>query len=132
MKNRLNSRELLLIAEEAVHVPYKELEEAMCPYRAEAALAAPFLRICGSYLFPDPADQAAICAAQIIRTQPFPFGNQKIGYECMREMLVRSPYRWVPQMEEAEDVAGILKRVELHKMSLGEFLAWVRKRVVKA
>jgi prophage maintenance system killer protein len=69
---------------------------------------------------------------QIIRTRPFPFGNQKIGYECMREMLVRSPYRWVRQMENADDVIDTLKRVETRDMTLAEFIAWVRERVVKA
>lgn len=132
MRNRLNSKELLLIAEEALGVPYNELRDAVCPYRAESSLAAPFLRICGTFLFPDPADQAAICAFQIIRTRPLPFGNQKVGYECMREMLVPSPYRWNHQMEKAEDVVDTLRRVELRKMTLAEFIAWVRERVVKA
>jgi hypothetical protein len=50
----------------------------------------------------------------------------------MREMLVRSPYRWVRQMENADDVIDTLKRVETRDMTLAEFIAWVRERVVKA
>src|SRR5690348_7026133 len=125
MPNRLNSKEMLLIAEERLGVSYAELEGVVCPFRAEAALAAPFVRVCGAFLFPDPVEQAAICALQVIRTRPFPFGNRAVGYECMREMLVLSGRFWIRQEEEAEDVDDYLKRVEAGEVGLAEFLRWV-------
>jgi prophage maintenance system killer protein len=129
MQNRLSLERLLLIAEARLGVPYEELEEAVCVFRAESALAAPFLRVCGAYLFPDPVEQASICAMRLILTRPFPFGNRVIGYECMREMLVLAGCRWFRQEEEAEEVDETLRRVEAGKMGQAEFVRWVRKRV---
>ncbi|HET8814496.1 MAG TPA: hypothetical protein VFM51_06025 [Solirubrobacterales bacterium] len=120
---------LLLIAEERLGVPYDELEEAVCIFRAESALAAPFVRIYGVLLFPDPVDRSAICAHRLIRTRPFPLGNRLIAYEAMREMLVLGECRWSRPMEEAEDVAERLERVEAGEIGLAEFVRWVRERV---
>jgi len=127
--NRLSLERLLLIAEARLRVPYRELEEAVCAFRAESALAAPFVRVCGAYLFPDPVEQAAICAYRLIRTKPFPWGNRAVGYECMREMLVLSGRRWSRQEEESEDVDDFLERVEAGEVGLAEFVRWVRERV---
>jgi hypothetical protein len=129
MPNRLDLEDLLLIAEAFLGVSADELEQVVCPYRAMAALSAPFIRICGAYLFPDPVDQAAVCAHRLILTKPFPWGNRAVGYECMREMLVLGGRRWSPQEEEAEDVDDLLRRVEDGKVGLAEFLHWVRLRV---
>ncbi len=131
MQDWLSFEELLLIAEETLGDPYDELEMSVCVLRAQSSLAAPFARVCGADLHRDPVERAAICAADLIRSQPFLRGNREVGYECMREMLARSSYRWVRQMENAEDVADTLKSVETHEMTLAEFIAWVRKRVVK-
>jgi prophage maintenance system killer protein len=129
MQNRLSLDRLLLIAEATLGVPYEELKEAICVFRAEAALAAPFLRVCGVYLFPDPVEQAAICATRLILTRPLPFGNRAVGYECMREMLVLSGCRWFRQAEEVEEVDETLRRVEAGDMDQAEFIDWVRMRV---
>jgi prophage maintenance system killer protein len=132
MQDWLSFEELLLIAAETLGDPFDELEESVCVFRAQSSLAAPFARVCGADLHPDPVERAAICAARLICSRPFLRGNREVGYECMREMLVRSPFRWVRQMENAEDVADTLKSVETHEMTLTEFTAWVRERVVKA
>jgi prophage maintenance system killer protein len=129
MENRLSFKELLLIAEARLDTAYDELERAVCPFRAESALASPFVRVCGVYLFPDPVEQAAICAYNLIRTKPFPQGNRAVGYECMREMLVLSGRLWLRQEEESEDVDEFLKRVEAREVGLEEFVRWVRERV---
>jgi prophage maintenance system killer protein len=129
MRNRLSFKELLLIAEASLGLGYNELERWVCPFRAESALAAPFVRVYGAYLFFDPVEQAAICAYRLIRTKPFPWGNRAVGYECMREMLVLSGRRWSRQEEEVEDVDDFLKRVEAREVGLAEFTRWVRERV---
>ncbi|MDX6635152.1 MAG: death on curing protein [Solirubrobacterales bacterium] len=118
----------MLIAEARLGVPYAELEEGVCVYRAEAALAAPFVRVYGTALFPDPIEQAAICARQLIRTKPLPCGNKAIGYEAMREMLILGECRWSRPAEEAEDVETTLERVEKGEMGQAEFVRWVRER----
>lgn len=128
MDNRLSFERLLLIAEARLGVPYFELERAVCPFRAESALTAPFARICGACLFPEPVDQAAICAMQLIRNRPFPFGNRLIGYEAMREMIFLGGRRWSFLDEEAEDVEDTLERLEIGGIELAEWIRWVRER----
>ncbi|HSC21372.1 MAG TPA: Fic family protein [Solirubrobacterales bacterium] len=130
MRNRLSFKELLLIAEASLGLGYNELERSVCRFRAESALAAPFVRVHGALLFPDPVEQAAICAYRLIRTKPFLWGNRAVGYECMREMLVLSGRQWSRQEEEVEDVDDFLKRVEAREVGLAEFLRWVRERVM--
>jgi prophage maintenance system killer protein len=128
-ENHLSSKDLLLIAEARLGLSYDVLERLVCPFRAESALAAPFVRVCGTLLFPDPVEQAAICAHRLILTKPFPWGNRAVGYECMREMLALSGRRWSPQEEEAEDVDDFLRCVEDGEVGLAEFMRWVRARV---
>ncbi len=129
MRNRLSFKDLLLIAEARLGLGYAELERSVCPFRAETALAAPFVRVYGALFFPDPVEQAAICAYRLILTKPFPWGNRAVGYECMREMLVLSGCRWSRREEEVEDVDDFLKRVEARKIGLAEFVRWVREGV---
>lgn len=129
MRNRLSFERLLLIAEARLGIPYEELEEAVCVFRAGSALAAPFVRVCGVLLFPDPVEQAAICAYRLIRTRPFPLGNRLIAYEAMREMLVLGEREWLRPTEEAEDMGDTLERVEADEMGLAEFVREVRERV---
>ena len=127
--NRLSFEHFLLIAEAVLHVPYDALERSVCPFRAQSALAAPFVRVCGAFLFPDPVDQAAICGYRLILTQPLRWGNWEVGYEAMREMLVLGERHWFNQGEDPEEVEEFLKRVEAGEVGLGEFLRWVRERV---
>jgi hypothetical protein len=129
MDNRLSLESLLLIAEARLDIAYDVLDRAVCPFRAEWALASPFVRVCGAYLFPDPVEQAAVCAYNLIRTQPFPRGSRAVGYECMREMLILSDRLWARQDEESEDVDDFLKDVEAGEVGLAEFIRWVRERV---
>lgn len=129
--NRLTLKEYLLIAEAVLRISYDGLERVVCTFRAGSALEAPFLRVWGVYLFPDPIEQAAICARQLIRTRPLPLSgksNRRVAFECMREMLLLSGYRWSRPDEGAEDVAETLKAVEAGTMDLAEFTRWVRSR----
>ncbi|MGN6256829.1 MAG: hypothetical protein ACTHN3_03635 [Solirubrobacterales bacterium] len=125
----MSFKELLLIAEARLGFAYDEMERSVCPFRAELALTSPFVRVCGSYLFPDPVEQAGVCAFNLIRAKLFPRGNRAVGYECMREMLVLSGRVWSSQDEESEDVDDFLKRVEAREVGLAEFIRWVREGV---
>lgn len=130
--NRLTLREYLLIAEAVLRISYDELERMVCTFRAASALEAPFVRVWGVYLFADPIEQAAICARELIRTRPLPLSgksNRRVAFECMREMLLLSGYRWSRPDESAEDVTATLKAVEAGTMDLAEFIRWVRSRV---
>lgn len=130
--NRLFLKEFLLIAEAVLQISYDELERVVCIFRAESALAAPFARACGTYLFPDPVGQAAICAWWIIRTRPLPLGskkNRRVAFECMREMLLLSGHTWSRPEESAEEARETLEGVEAGTVDLAEFTRWVRERV---
>ena len=128
MEARLTFEHFLLIAEAVLRVPYDELEAAVCVFRAQSALAAPFARIEGTNLYPDSIDQAAICALQLIRSRPLPCGNKRVAYECMREMLLLSGCRWSRPEEDAGEVAETLEGVEAGTIDLAEFARWVRSR----
>lgn len=129
LENRLTFEHFLLIAEAVLGVPYDDLEGTVCVFRAQSALAAPFARIRGAFLYPDRVDQAGVCGRQLIRSRPLPFGNKRVGYECMREMLLLSGLAWSRPEEDAEEVAAVLKGVEAETVGEAEFLAWVRTRV---
>jgi hypothetical protein len=132
MENRLTFEHFLWIAEAVLRISYDELERLACPLRAASALNAPFARVCGAYLFPDPVEQAAICALRLLRTRPLPLGsrsNRKVAYECMREMVVLGGCRWSRPEEDADDVAETLEGVERGTIDLAELIRWVRERV---
>jgi hypothetical protein len=132
MENRLTFEHFLWIAEAVLRISYDELERLACPFRAGAALNAPFARVCGAHLFPDAVEQAAICALRLLRTRPLPLGsksNRKVAYECMREMLVLGGCRWLRPEEDADDVAETLEGVEMGTIDLAELIRWVRERV---
>lgn len=129
MDHRLRFEHFLLIAEAVLRIPYDELEQAVCVFRAQSSLAAPFARFEGTYLYCDPVDQAAICALRLIRSRPLPMGNKRVAYECMREMLLLSGCRWSRPEEDAEEVEATLRGVEAGTIGEDGFLAWVRSRV---
>lgn len=130
MPNYLSLKDFLLIAEAVLRRPYDELEQAVCVFRAQTALAAPFARVYGALLHPDPVEQAAICAIRLVRTRPLPVGNEDVAYECMREMLVRSGCHWSRPEEDAEEIADTLKGLAAGTIGEAEFIRWVRLRVV--
>jgi hypothetical protein len=126
----LSFGDLMQIAAEIYQRPVESLEERVCIFRAQSALAAPFIRIQGALFHSDPVERAVICALRVIRTRPFPDGrNTAIGFWCMREMLLRSHYIWLRPDEDAEEIEEVMRRVEARTMSDPEFLRWVRERV---
>ncbi len=132
MENRITFEHFLWIAEAVLRISYDDLERLACPFRAGAALNAPFARVCGTYLFPDPVEQAAVCALRLLRTHPLPLeskSNRKVAYECMREMLLLGRCRWSRPDEDADDVAETLEGVEMGTVDLAELIRWVRERV---
>jgi len=129
MPNHLSLKDFLLIAEAVLEIPYAQLEHAVCVFRVQCSLAAPFMRIHGALYYDDPVEQAAICAMRLIRSQPLPKGNNAVAYECMREMLVRSGRHWSRPEENAKEITATLKGVQTEAIGEAEFVAWVRDRV---
>jgi death-on-curing protein len=125
----LRLEDLLLIAEAILGTSAERLARMALLSSAESALAAPFASFGGVDFYPDPVQQAAICCSRIIRNHPFPDGNKRVGYECMREMLERGGYPWPRPGEDAVEIAETVEALAAGTLSEEEFVRWVRDRV---
>jgi death-on-curing protein len=128
MPGRLGWGDFLLIAEGALSTPAEELARTVLIASAESALAAPFATFGGVDFYPDPAERAAICCSRIIRNHPFPDGNKRVGYECMREMLDRDRIPWPRPSEDVDEISETIKALAARELSEADFVAWVRAR----
>lgn len=128
MKTRLDLITMLLIAEAVLEVPAEQLARIVLVPSAESALAAPFATFGDVDFYPDPVERAAICCSRILRNHPFPDGNKRVGYECMREMLERGGIPWPRPSEDAEEIATMVERLAGRDVSEEEFVRWVRAR----
>jgi death on curing protein len=128
MSHRLTLADLLLISEAVLGMPAEELARIVLIPGAESALAAPFATFGGVDFYPDPTEQAAICCSRILRNHPFPDGNKRVGYECMREMLERDGIPWPRPSEDAVEIATMVERLAGREVSEQEFVRWVRAR----
>jgi death-on-curing protein len=129
MQERIGVGDLLLIAEFVLDCKAEELARAVRIPSAESALAAPYASFGGTDFYPDPVVRAGICCSRLIRNSPFPDGNKRIAYECMREMLERSGLPWPRPQEDAIEIAETVKALAARALSEEEFVAWVRSRV---
>jgi death-on-curing protein len=128
MANRLELAELLLIAEAVLDAPAERLARVILVSSAESALAAPFASFGGTDFYEDRVERAAICCSRIIRNHPFPDGNKRVGYECMREMLERDGIPWPRPSEDVDEIAGTIERLAAREISERDFVAWVKSR----
>jgi hypothetical protein len=127
--DQLSFDDLMEIASLALETPAELLKNTVCIFRAQAALAAPFVRSFGVDVYKDPVERAVICALLLIRWQPFLTGNTEVAAWCLREMLVRSHYIWLHPHEDVEEIMELLKRVEAGSISQAAVLRSVRRRV---
>lgn len=128
MEERLGLGEFLLIAEAVLGTPAELLARTVLIPSAESALAAPFASFGGVDFYEDPVERAAICCSRIIRNHPFPDGNKRVGYECMREMLERGGVPWPRPTQDADEIAGTIERVAAREVSEREFVRWTKAR----
>lgn len=129
MSERLQLADLLVIAEAVLGERAERLARTIILPNAESALAAPFASFGGIDFFDEPVERAAICCSRIIRNHPFPDGNKRVGYECMREMLERGGFPWPRPAEDAEEIADAVEALAGRAVSEREFVTWVRSRV---
>ena len=127
---RLHLADLLLIAEAVLNRPAEQLARVVLIPNAESALAAPFASFGGVDFYSDPAERAAICCSRIIRNHPFPDGNNRVGYECMREMLDRAGLPWPRPSEDAEQIVAAVEALASREWAEDEFVHWVRTRIL--
>jgi|tagenome__1003787_1003787.scaffolds.fasta_scaffold19955868_1 hypothetical protein len=127
--DQLSFDDLMEIAANTLEVHIELLRATVCIFRAQAALAAPFVRVSGLDVYKDPVERAVICALLMIRWHPFLAGNADVAAWCLREMLVRSHYIWLRPDEDAEAIMELLERVEAETISDAAVLRSVRRRV---
>jgi prophage maintenance system killer protein len=127
MDSQLELIDALLIAEALLGVPAEQLRRVIPIARTQAALAAPFATVAGGEpLYPDAIERAVICCSRISREQPFPSGNQKIAFVCMREMLAREGFRWT--RDDAAESTAMVERLARREVSHEDFVCWLRAR----
>jgi death-on-curing protein len=129
MQERLGLGDLLLIAEAVLSSNAEELARMVLIPSAESALAAPYASFGGIDFYPDAVERAAICCSRIIRNHPFPDGNKRVGYECMREMLERDGFPWPRPSEDVDEIAETIEELAARTLDEGDFVSWVRSRV---
>ncbi len=130
MTQRLELADLLIIAEGVLGQPAENLARIILIPGAESALAAPFASFSGIVFYVDPAERAAICCSRLIRNHPFPDGNKRVAYECMREMLERADLPWPRPREDAEKIAEMIEMVAARTVAESQFVIWVRSRTL--
>ncbi len=128
MTKRLELADLLVIGEAILEIAAEDLARTIIVPSAESALAAPYASFDGIDFYDDPAERAAICCSRIIRNHPFPDGNKRVGYECMREMLERDGLPWPRPSEDAQEIGDMVEGLAAREVSEREFVAWVRAR----
>jgi death-on-curing protein len=128
MSHRLTLTDFLVISEMVLDLRAEELARKVLIPSAESALAAPFASFGGVDFYPDPAERAAICCSRILRNHPLPNGNNRVAYECMRELLEREGVAWPRPREDAVEIAAMVERLAGREVSEQEFVRWVRAR----
>jgi death-on-curing protein len=129
MEERLRLGEFLLIAEAVLDTPAELLARMVLIPSAESALAAPFASFGGVDFYGDPVERAAICCSRIIRNHPFPDGNKRVGYECMREMLEQGGIPWPRPSQDVDEIAGTIEKLAARELSERDFVRWVQTRI---
>lgn len=130
MTQRLELADLLIIAEGVLGQPAEDLARIILIPGAESALAAPFASFSGIVFYADPAERAAICCSRLIRNHPFPDGNTRVAYECMREMLERADLPWPRPSEDAREIAETIEALAARAITENRFVIWVRTRTL--
>jgi prophage maintenance system killer protein len=123
--------DLLMVAESQLSVPAEELLRATS-LDSDPSFDALLVSLEEADPSPDLVEEAAVCAAWIVRNQPFPKDNRQIGYRFMRLMLDRAEEPWKLAEEDDYVVLAVFKALEAGGISEAEFVDWVRLRVATA
>jgi hypothetical protein len=123
--------DLLLVAEAQLGIPAEELLRTTS-LDSDPAFGSLLDRIEGAELPPTIVEVAAICAAWVVRNQPFPADNSKIAYRFMCLLLSEAEQPWKTSQEDAFVVPPIFEAVEAGEISEVEFVDWVCLRVATA
>lgn len=123
--------DLLLVAEAQLGISADELLD-MTSLDSDPAFASLLTGIEETSPPPTIVEIAAMCAGWVVRNQPFPEDNSKIGYRFMCLLLNEAEQPWKMSQEDAFVVPPIFNAVEAGEISEVEFVDWVCLRVATA
>jgi hypothetical protein len=123
--------DLLLVAEAQLATPAEELVR-LTSLDSDPSLAALLASLEKADPPPTPVEVAAMCGAWVVRQQPFPADNSKIGYRFMCLLLDGAAEPWTTSQEDVYVIPPIFKALEAGTISEAEFVDWVRLRVATA
>lgn len=123
--------DLLLVAEAQLGVPAEELLRTTS-LDSDPAFGSVFTGIEETAPPPTIVETVGLCAAWVVRNQPFPKDNSQIGYRFMCLLLDEAEQPWKMSQEDAFVVPPIFKALEAWEISEAEFVDWVCLRVATA
>jgi hypothetical protein len=80
----------------------------------------------------DPAEEAAVYFAWILRHEPLPGDNREIGYEAMCQMLEEAGRPWPRPRGDAPAIEKMIDALEAGTIGEARFAEWVCLRVATA
>jgi hypothetical protein len=123
--------DLLLVAEVKLGESVEELLRT-APLSGLETMLTELLEGSDRDAHPTAVEAIAVCAAWVIRRQPFSKYNREIGYEFMRLKLDEAEASWPRPQEEAHEIEVKLDALETDSMSEARFVEWVCLRVATA
>jgi prophage maintenance system killer protein len=96
---------------------------------ASAALAAPFAGFGDFEAYPTLVEKAAIYCSRIVSYHPLLDGNERTGYDVMREFIDRNDATFSHPPEGLMATASTIEKLAASTISETEFIAWVNERL---
>lgn len=98
---------------------------------AESALHAPAAEFGGVEFCPDLACKTAVLASRLIRNNPLPDGNKRVGYLCALEFVARNGGRWTypPDDPEGDQTVAIIEGVAAGEADADALCDWITDRL---
>lgn len=122
--------DLLIIGEQVLGPPAKELARVIDIPLAESALASPAASFDGYEFYPDPIVKAAVLCSHLSKNHAMPDGNKRLAYVCMTVFLQVNGYVWTEP--DPVDVDETIRTVTAGGLDddvmMGEFATWIHER----
>lgn len=124
--------DLLVIGEQVLGVPAKDLAKVIDIALADSALASPAASYGGHEFYPDPIVKASVLCSHLSKNHAMPDGNKRLAYVSMTVFLQVNGYTWTEP--DPADVDTMIRTVTAGDLDddvmMDEFVAWIREHAV--
>ena len=124
--------DLLVIGEQVLGNPAKDLAKLIDIALADSALASPAASFGGHEFYPDPIVKAAVLCSHLSKNHAMPDGNKRLAYVSMTVFLQVNGYAWAEP--DPADVDRMIRTVTAgdldDEVMMGEFVAWIREHAI--